>query len=197
MTPARHSSRLAVVRKTPVRLLLALALLAGLGWGAYGLWGRRPLPPPAKPQAPATHAMEGLSLTEVQDGVKRWVLEANTADYRKDRNEIFLTGIYLEFYGEDDRVINLTSQEGRVDTKTRAVTLQNQVEISQGDLRITTDLVRYLPQERLLVAPHAVVLENPRLRVQGSQLTVFLAAKRLVLAQHRLTEVLMGEEFRP
>lgn len=197
MTPPGPPIWLRFFRKGPLRLLLALALLGGLGWGAYQLWGRRPPPPPPKVQAPTAHVMEGLSLTEVQDGVKRWVLEANSADYRKDQNEIFITGIYLEFYGEGDRVISLSCREGRLDTKTRALTLQDHVEVSQGDLKIITDLVRYLPKERLLVAPNEVVMENPRLRVQGSDLTVFLAGKRLVLNHHRLTEVVVDGGFQP
>jgi LPS export ABC transporter protein LptC len=140
--------------------------------------------------------MEGLSLTEVQNGVKRWILEADRADYLKDRNEIRISGIYLEFYGEQDRVVSLSCREGVVDTKTRGLTLKDGVEVTEGDLKITTDLVRYLPQERVLVAPSEVVLEAPRLRVEGRDLTIHLAGRRLVLSRHRLTEVTLNDGMR-
>ncbi len=196
MAPAGLISWLASLAKRPLRLLAALALAGGLGWGAYHLWGRRPPPPPPKTQAPALHVMEGLSLTEVQNGVKRWILEADRADYLKDRNEIRISGIYLEFYGEQDRVVSLSCREGVVDTKTRGLTLKDGVEVTEGDLKITTDLVRYLPQERVLVAPSEVVLEAPRLRVEGRDLTIHLAGRRLVLSRHRLTEVTLNDGMR-
>jgi hypothetical protein len=58
-----------------------------------------------------------------------------------------------------------------------------------GDLKATTDLAIYQPGERVLLAPDDLTLETPRLKVQGKGLRVELAEKKLVLAQHRLTEI--------
>ncbi len=196
MPAAGLLSWLASLTTRPFRLLAVLALMGGLGWGTYHLVGRRPLPPPPPDPKPATHVMKGLSLTEVQDGVKRWVLEANTADYRQEEHLIHLTGIYLEFYGDNDRVVSLSCQNGLVDTKTRSLMLKDHVEVSEGDHKITTDLVRYQSQQRLLEAPHEVVLETPRLRVEGRNLTIYLSSRRLVLNQHRLTEVILEDELK-
>jgi len=182
-------------RRRRNRLLLA-ALAAGLGVILTYAWvGRRPPPPPPAAAAPS-HVMEGLSLNEIQDGVKRWVLKADSARYLQDRQEIHLTGIRLEFYGEPGRVISLSCQEGVVDTRTRGLTLQGEVEVREGELRITTALVRYLPRERLLVAPQEVTMENPRLKVEGRDLSVSLAHRRLVLKEHRLTEVRTAKDWR-
>jgi LPS export ABC transporter protein LptC len=140
--------------------------------------------------------MEGLSLNEIQDGAKRWVLEADRARYLQDRREIEVTGIRLEFYGEGGRVIRLNCREGRVDTATRSLTLAGEVEVSDGDLTVTTGLIRYLPQERLLLAPEEVTLTTPRLRVTGRDLSIFVAHRRLVLKEHRVTEVRDMEGWR-
>jgi hypothetical protein len=43
------------------------------------------------------------------------------------------------------------------------------------------------------LAPEDVVLSEPTLRIQGKGLRVELADKKLVLAQHRLTEVKVQE----
>ncbi|OGP72385.1 MAG: hypothetical protein A2Z73_03525 [Deltaproteobacteria bacterium RBG_13_60_28] len=65
-------------------------------------------------------------------------------------------------------------------------------------MRITTNLVTYQPVGRLLLAPDEVTLEEPRLKVQGKGLKVELAEKKLVLAQHRLTQVkVQGMERKP
>lgn len=133
--------------------------------------------------------MEGLSLNEIQDGVTRWNLEAKSARYLQDRGEIELTDLSLEFFGEGGRVIRVSCREGWVEMHTRALTLSGEVTVSDGEVTVTTDLVRYLPQERQLVAPQEVTVTTPRLTVQGRDLSIFVAKRRLVLKEHRLTEI--------
>lgn len=183
-------------RWTPFRIVVGLMVLAGLGWGGYALFFRRPPAPPPAPAAAPTHVMEGLSLNEIQDGVKRWNLEAKSARYLQDRKEIELTGIRLEFFGEGGRVIRVSCREGRVDTQTRALTLTGEVTLSDGEVTVTTGLVRYLPHQRLLLAPEEVTVTTPRLTVQGRDLSIFVAHRRLVLKEHRLTEVRGMEDWR-
>ncbi len=170
--------------------LAGLILLAGLGWGLYE-WSRPAPPPPPPPPAPAeTKArMETLALSEIIEGNKRWTLEAQAADFSKEKMEVKITGVKVEFFGGPDEVIKVKAQEGLINTKTRVLTLQGGAEMVSGALKITTDQVTYQPGERLLVAPEEVTLEEPRLKVQGRDLQVKLAEKKLVLAQHRLTQV--------
>jgi LPS export ABC transporter protein LptC len=173
-------------RKWKWLLGLGLAVLAV---GFWGFWGRRPPPPPApKPPAAAKSRMEKLSLTEIQEGDKRWILEAQKADFRQDQLEVSITGVGVEFFGPGEH-IRVKADEGLFHTKTRVLTLKGQVEMQRGDLLIKTSLATYQPNERLLLAPEEVVLTEPNLRVRGKGLTVELAHKRLVLAQHQLTEI--------
>jgi LPS export ABC transporter protein LptC len=186
------------IGKTRGFVILGLMLATGLA--AWILWGRRPPPPPtppqAAPEASARPKMEALSLTEVEEGGKRWTLEAESAEYLKDRDEIRISGIQVEFFGEGGRVLRLSCQEGLIHAKTRALTLKGAVVLKDGDLTITTGLARYQPKERVLVAPEGVVLESPRVKVQGKDLRVELAEKRLTLTQHQSTEVkLAGREL--
>lgn len=170
--------------------LAGLILLAGLGvWGLYEL--NRPAPPPPKPPAPAEAKarMETLALTEIQEGNKRWTLEAQSADFLKEKMEVRITGVKVEFFGGPDEIVKVKALEGVINTKTRGLTLKGQVEMVSGDLHITTDLVTYQPGERLLLAPEEVTLEEPRLKIQGKDLQVKLAEKKLILAQHRLTQI--------
>jgi LPS export ABC transporter protein LptC len=167
-----------------------LILLAGLGWGLYE-WSRPAPPPPPPPPAPAeTKArMETLALSEIVEGNKRWTLEAQAADFSKEKMEVKITGVKVEFFGGPDEIIKVKAQEGLINTKTRVLTLKGQVEMVSGALKITTGQVTYQPGERLLLAPEEVTLEEPRLKVQGRDLQVKLAEKKLVLVQHRLTQV--------
>ncbi|MBI4795493.1 MAG: LPS export ABC transporter periplasmic protein LptC [Deltaproteobacteria bacterium] len=169
--------------------LTGLILLVGLGaWGLYEF--NRPPPPPPKPPPTETKArMETLALTEIQEGDKRWTLEAQSADFLKDKMEVRITGVKVEFFGGPDKVVRVKAKEGLINTKTRVLTLQGGVEMVSGDLRITTGTVTYQPGERLLLAPEEVTLEEPRLKIQGKDLQVKLAEKKMVLAQHRLTQI--------
>jgi LPS export ABC transporter protein LptC len=163
-----------------------------LGLGAWGLWGRRPPPPPPRPAPATTEAparMESLALTEIQDGDKRWVLEALKADYHKERTEISISEVKVDFYGAAGEHILVKAKEGLLQTKTRILTLRGQVEMDRGDLHVTTNVAIYQPEGRLLLAPEDVVLETPRLRVTGKDLKVQLGEKKLFLAQHHLTEI--------
>jgi LPS export ABC transporter protein LptC len=166
--------------------LPALFLLAGVA--AWGFWGQRPPPPPPPAPVAKNPQMEGLALTEIQEGDKRWVLEAKKADFLQERLEIRITGVKVEFFGPGEHIL-VKADEGLFHTKTRVLTLKGRVEMRRGDMLIQTDLAIYQPATRLLVAPEEVTLTEPRLTVQGKNLTVHLADKKLVLAQHTVTEV--------
>ncbi|MFZ5448892.1 MAG: LPS export ABC transporter periplasmic protein LptC [Thermodesulfobacteriota bacterium] len=169
--------------------LWVLGGVAVLGLGAWGLWGRRPPPPPAKPAvAVQTPRMEGLSLTEIQEGDKRWVLEAQKADFHPDKGTVSISGVRVEFFGPGED-IRVQADEGLFQTKTRVLTLKGHVEMQRGDLVIQTEEATYLPAERALVAPEDVIIIDPRLRVEGKEVRVELAAKKVTMAQHHLTEV--------
>lgn len=167
--------------------LWGLGIVVILALGSWGLWGHRP-PPPEPAASVQDPKMEGLSLTEIHEGDRTWGLEAKKADFHPDQATISISGVKVEFFGpgEDLRV---KADEGIFHTKTRVLTLKGQVEMQRGDLLIKTSEVTYLPAERVLIAPENVVISEPRLRVEGKGLRVELAAKKLIMAQHRLTEV--------
>jgi LPS export ABC transporter protein LptC len=176
----------------PRRRLGWLWVLGGvliLGLGAWGLFGQQPSPAPPKPAATVQHPkMQGLSLTEIQDGDKRWVLAAKKADFHPDQDTISISSVRVEFYGPGEDIM-VKADEGLFQTKTRVLTLKGHVEMQRGDLTIQTSKATYLPKKRVLVAPAEVVIKDPRFKVEGRDVRVELAAKRLIMSQHQLTEI--------
>jgi LPS export ABC transporter protein LptC len=169
--------------------LWGLGVAVLLGIGAWGFWGDQPPPSPPQPVPPAQKSrMEGLSLTEIHDGDKRWVLDAKKAEFHQDRMTIRIIGVWVEFFSPGEHIM-VKSDEGLFHTKTRVLTLKGQVEMKRGDLLIQTSVATYMPDERVLLAPEDVVLTQPGLKVEGKELRAELAEKKFVLAQHRLTEV--------
>lgn len=171
------------------RWLWVLGAVIVLGLGAWGLFGHQPPPPAPKAAAPAkTPRMEGLSLTEIHEGDKRWLLEAKKADFHPTQSTVSISGVRVEFFGPGED-IRVKADDGLFNTKTRVLTLKGQVEMQRGDLIIQTSEATYLPDERVLLAPQDVVIIEPSLRVEGKEVRVELAAKKLTMAQHRFTEV--------
>ena len=167
--------------------LWVLGVMVILGVGAWGFWGHRP-PPPPKPAATAqSPRMEGLSLTEIHEGDKTWVLEAKKADFHPERDTVSISGVRVEFFGPEED-IRVRADTGLFNTKTRVLTLKGQGEMRRSDLLVTTSEATYVPAERALLAPEHVVITEPGLKVEGRGLRVELAAKKLVMVQHHLTE---------
>ena len=170
------------------RWLWVLAGIVFLAAGAWGLLRRQPPPPPPKAATAQPPRMEGLSLTEIHDGDKTWILEAKKADFHLDQTTISITGVRVEFFGPGED-IRVKAEAGLFNTKTRVLTLKGKVEMRRGDLLVQTSLVTFLPAERALLAPEEVVITEPGLKVEGKGLRVELAAKKLVMAQHHFTEL--------
>jgi LPS export ABC transporter protein LptC len=166
-------------------MLAGIVLLAA---GAWGLWRHQTPPPPPKTAAPAQPRMEGLSLTEIHEGDKTWVLEAKKADFHPEHDTISITGVRVEFFGPGED-IRVKAEAGLFNTKTRVLTLKGQVEMRRGHLLVQTSLATFVPQERALLAPEVVVITEPGLKVEGKGMRVELAAKKLVMAQHHFTEL--------
>jgi len=192
MTSSSAHDRAGKWRVFQGRRLILLGILGLVGLTVGGLWWYFTPAPPSPPPVtvPEKKAqMESLSLTEIEKGDKRWLLNAAKAEYLGDRHEIRIQDIHLEFYGPDQEIIYLRAQEGLVNTKERDLALKGGVTLKRGDFTIRTPEVRYLAKERALVAPEDIVLEGPRTTVSGKGLSIDLNKKRLVLKEHRLTTV--------
>ncbi len=176
------------------RSLIIWGFVGLIGLAAAGLWWySTPAPPAPQPvAAPEKKAqMESLSLTEIEKGDKRWLLNASKAEYLRDRNEIRIEDIHLEFYGPEEEVIYVRAREGLVNTKERDLALKGEVTLKKGDFTIRAPEVRYVAKERALVAPEEIVLTGPGTEISGKDLYIDLAGKHLVLKEHRMTKLMV------
>jgi LPS export ABC transporter protein LptC len=162
-------------------LLLVLAILITMA--------QTPVPPqPGGPPADDKQArMDEIRFTEVIDGVKKWVLVAQRADYLKDQDIVHISGVEVEFFRKDDESIRIKGESGYINFKTRELALEGKVEIETAQYKFETSRISYLPAERALVAAESVKIQGPRLVVEGNGLKIDLDHKKLVLAEHKMT----------
>ncbi len=133
--------------------------------------------------------MQEIRLTEIQDGVKKWVLTAANADYLKDKDKIYINKVWVEVFGQAKDNIIITGDSGFIGVKSRDLTLEGNVHAKTADYEFTSDFVHYDPQTRVLSAPGPVKVQGPRLYMEGKGMTVDLRNNKLDLAQHTVTKL--------
>jgi LPS export ABC transporter protein LptC len=166
--------------------LLELFLLPPTLWGA-----EQPAPPPIAPEKQGE--MEQIKLTEIQEGVKKWVLTADNADYLKDKDKIYINHVWVEVFGNDpnketDDII-ITGDKGFIGVKSRDLTLEGNVHAKTAEYEFTSDWVHYDPKTRIITAPGPVTIQGPRLYMEGKGLTADLRNNKLDVAQHTVTKL--------
>lgn len=196
MEPGTQSGELAragLLRLPGLRYLCPLAGIILLGVGLWWWLGPSAAPPPVRPPAEEKSHMEGLSLTEIDKEGKRWGLKASRAEYLRNRQEILVQDISLEFYTKEQEVVRLQAPTGVVDTKGKELVLRGGVELVWNDLVLRTPEVHYLPRHHSLLLPEEVLLEGPAMQVRGKGLSVDLRQRRLSLKNHYLTTLKLGK----
>lgn len=172
------------------------AVLAVLFLGIGLSWFFKPAPPPPKPAAPPSEnesRVRTLTLNEVQEGAKKWTLMAKWAEFRRERDEIMMRDVQVDFFEKPGQRLHLRSDTGLVHTKTRVLEFKGRVVFEIDDMTIKTEVATYNPGERVVVAPGEVTIEGPKLLVEGKGVKVFLAEKRLVFTEHRSTTLKVAE----
>jgi LPS export ABC transporter protein LptC len=173
-----------VTKWTFKALLLALGVSLALP-SISGAQEKAPPPLAAEKQG----EMREIRLTEIQGGDKKWVLQADNADYIKDKDRILLSRVEVEIYGQDGSTMTITADAGLIGIKSRDLTLKGNVQAKSADYTFTGEEVHYDPHTRTLTAPGPVKLAGARLVVEGRDLTVDLKQNRLNLAQHTKTRL--------
>lgn len=167
--------------------LLALFILLNVSVRAE----EQQAPPPIAPEKQGE--MEKIKLTEIQDGVKKWLLIADNADYLSAKDKIIINNVWVEIYGkelekETDDII-ITGDKGFVGVKDRDLTLAGNVHAKTADYKFTSEFVHYDPKTRILTAPGPVKIQGPRLYLEGKGMTVDLRHNKLDVAEHTITKL--------
>jgi LPS export ABC transporter protein LptC len=179
--------------------VIYVVLVAFCLWGALSLLpqtlgSEEPAVTPLAPISPEKQGeMEKVKLTEIQDGVKKWVLNADSADYLKDKDKIYLTNVRVEVFGKDsdkttDDII-ITGDSGHIGVQSRDLTLVGNARAQTAQYEFSSDLVHYDPKTRIITAPGPIKVQGPRLYTEGKNMTVDLKVNKILLATHTITKL--------
>ncbi|MBF0154756.1 MAG: LPS export ABC transporter periplasmic protein LptC [Magnetococcales bacterium] len=176
-------------------LAISLMVVGGLAWHLTPQRGNvKPLltqsvPPEKRPPAaetpgiPATLATDpptrhheatatGVRLVQDDGQRKKWSLTASSAE-KPDVGHTLANGPRLTLFSNKGTSVTITSRQGTLDHQTREVAFVDEVYATDGqDLHLTTTLLRFDPQRRLLSTERFFHLTGKGVELSGIGLEV-------------------------
>lgn len=124
--------------------------------------------------------MEGLEYVQTRNGVKEWILTANSAHFLKSQNEADLENVRITFYPKNGAKVVMTSDKGRFNTSTQDIQAWGNVHVNSEDgYSFDTSAINYQAQTRIITSDQEVFFSGPRFHVQGLGLKIELESGKL------------------
>jgi len=140
-------------------------------------------------------SLEKIHYTETRDGVKKWDLLADRADYEKGRDVTHLTGIRLVVAG--DRAtgdILLTADRADYHNKSRDVTLVGKVVAkSSTGMEFDTNSVAYVAASSVIRTSDRVRFVDKSLKVEGVGMVLVPSTKNVRILRDVTAEIIPGD----
>jgi LPS export ABC transporter protein LptC len=154
-----------------LRVLISGIALASLALGC----GREEDPVAGtEQQLPADQIMTDVQYDVRDVGVLRARLFADTAYMFEDSAKLYMRPVHLMLFNEEgEQVADLTSREGTMDTRTRAMEARGNVVLvaTDGNRRVETEELHYDPGANLIWSDVATVYHEGDTRIDGDGFT--------------------------
>lgn len=120
--------------------------------------------------------------TDVGDSGLKWEIKADTAKYKKNEQIALFEKVVVKVIMQDGRTFVMTGNQGRMNTETKNMEISGNVTIAsdKGD-RMTTDILKYSDSEQRFYTDSPIKLENPRMQVRGTGMSLSLKDKDVSL----------------
>ncbi|HPX61615.1 MAG TPA: LPS export ABC transporter periplasmic protein LptC [Deltaproteobacteria bacterium] len=164
-----------------IRRALAFAVVAAVIGIVGGIFfrgsGPATIEPPRKDVAPEIDlALNKARFSEMREGAVAWVLVADRAEYDKEGDVAFLTGINMELpKSNTSQKVTVTSEKGEYSSKTKNIKLRGKVHLVTEDGAVfDTEWIDYIEARDRFVttAPVRCVHERLDLTARGMEMDV-------------------------
>jgi LPS export ABC transporter protein LptC len=120
--------------------------------------------------------------TEVGKGKSKWEVKASTAQYDKKKNLAFFDKVQIKLTTAEHKVYVMTGDKGQMQTEKKDIEIKgNVVIISDSEDRFTTDYLKYSDGEKKFYTDAPVTMENKRMKIRGTGLTIYMNTGELSL----------------
>ena len=162
-----------------VIVVATLALAAVIALKAYR--GMRSAP--VLPSLPKNIdlSLQKIHYTEIKEGVKKWEMVAEKADYDKVEDVVHLAGVRFDITraGKAGKII-LTAARAEYDTRKKDVMLAGNVQArSSSGIEFSTERIAYIGAQSLLRTTERVKFNDGNLKVEGVGMDFMVDEKTL------------------
>lgn len=116
-----------------------------------------------------------------RDGVKEWMLDAESAQYEKAGSTTVFKDICATFFLEGGRAVILNSRDGVLSTDTKDMEIWGDVVARSGSYQLNTNRIRYDHKAQVLSTLTPVVIKGKGLEITGDRMTFDLQTEHVVV----------------
>jgi len=158
-------------------------ILAGLGVASLGDQAFRKEPEVRVAIPPETKdiSLNRIHHVATRDGVKEWILDAESAEYDKGANKTIFTNLAATFFLKDGTDIQLTSRHGVLLTDTKDMEASKDVVVRSGPYELKTERLFYDHERRSISTDVPIVVKGEGVKVTGESMHFSLNTQRAVL----------------
>lgn len=119
-----------------------------------------------------------------KNGIKEWELEATSFKLLKAEDTALLEDISITFFTKDNKKVHLTSQNGRLNTKTHDMTFSGSVIVKYETSVLRTDKLHYKKKEHIIHTDTHVRLEKAGSVIDADSMITRLNENMTILTGH-------------
>ncbi|MCK5096930.1 MAG: LPS export ABC transporter periplasmic protein LptC [Desulfobacteraceae bacterium] len=94
--------------------------------------------------------------TSRTNGIKEWTLKAASAKIINDQNLAILEKVFITVFTENNKQIQITANNGRLNTKTHDIELSGKVQVDYEDMSLKTDKLHYEKKSHIIYSDEKV-----------------------------------------
>ena len=129
----------------------------------------------------ATLSVGKIQQTATREGKKEWSLEANSAHYIQDRNQMGLKELAVTFFLKDESEVTLVADQGILETDTNDIEVSGNVMVNNNEYRMLTEKLSYAHKRRLLYSNVPVTISGASTQIAADSISFDLNSNKLTL----------------
>jgi LPS export ABC transporter protein LptC len=116
-----------------------------------------------------------------REGVKEWMLDADSAQYEKAGGKTVFKNICATFFLEEGRAVTLNSRDGMLLNDTKDMEIWGDVVARSGSYELNTNRIRYDHKTKILSTKTPVVIKGKGLEITGDRMSFDLQTEHVVV----------------
>lgn len=116
-----------------------------------------------------------------RNGIKEWVLDAESVRYQKDENKTILKDISVTFFLNNGKTVHLVSSDGAFFTDTKDMEVSGDVVVRSGPSELKTEKLCYDYESRSISTDSRIVIKGEGIHLTGKGMTFSFKTEQAVV----------------